>query len=63
MASYQQIRLYIKNTYGTYVKASWIADVKKRCGLPVKRNSRRLDPCPDRHVEKIKSAFKHYDMI
>ena len=66
---YKKITDYIKETYGRTVKPCWIADIKERCGLPVKPAPNRIDPnvrtnpCPDRYVEPIQNAFKYFGMI
>lgn len=69
MATYKEIIEYVKRTHGKTIKTCWIADMKKRCGLPVRMAYNRIDPnvrtnpCPDEFVEIIKEAFHHFNMI
>lgn len=41
---YKKIIAYTKETYGCMVKTCWIADMKERHGLPVRKASNRIDP-------------------
>jgi len=69
MAAYKQIREWIKSQEHFTVKIRWIADVKERCGLPLRKAPDRIDeneranPCPQDKIEPIKRAFRHYGMI
>lgn len=66
---YKKIIAYTKETYGCMVKTCWIADMKERHGLPVRKASNRIDPnvrtnpCPDKYAEIISDAFRHFNMI
>ena len=50
-------------------KTCWIADVKERCGFPVKPAPNRLNknkrkhPCPANKVFAIRQAFRFFEMI
>lgn len=65
---YKKIQTYIKEKYGRSVKTCWIADMKERSNLPVRKAPNRIDPnkrtnpCPANCVEMIKDAFKHFEM-
>ena len=69
MATYPQITEYIKRKHGFTVNPCWISDVKDICGLPrrktpnLKTHETRKHPCPQKKVDVIKQAFKHFDMI
>lgn len=41
---YKKIIKYIKEKYGRSVKTCWIADMKERCGLPVKKAPKQNRP-------------------
>lgn len=66
---YKKIIDYVKARYNCSVKTCWIADVKERCGLPMRKAPNRINPnvrtnpCPDRYVEIIRDAFKYFGMI
>ena len=68
MANYKEIADYVKTTYQYTPKSCWIADVKERCGLCVKRapnriSEKRTNPCPENKVASIKAALRHFNMI
>jgi len=69
MATYPEIRKYVKAKYGFYPQTCWIAHVKELSGIPVKpapnRHSEdiREKPCPPEKVEAIKNALIHFNMI
>lgn len=69
MATYKQIREYVKEQYDLTMKDCWIADIKEQCGLnPSKAPNRyddnvRTNPCPERHKDKILKAFIHFGMV
>lgn len=68
MATYDQIRDYVKEKYGYKPKDCWIADVKEQAGLPVLRawnraGEERQVPCPPKKVDAILDAFRHFGMI
>lgn len=68
MATYKEIQKFVKAKYGFVPKTCWIADVKERAGLPVRRAWNRVGderkvPCPSGKVEYIWDALKHFGMI
>ena len=69
-ATYQKIKDYVKDKYGVNVHTSYIAQVKRMCGLDMGENynkSRKENPevkqCPQEKVEYIKDALRHYGLI
>ena len=69
MATYAEIRDWIKRQHGVTVKTCWIAHAKELCGLPVRMSPRRLDPrrrehpCPPKKLPLIREAFEHFRMF
>ena len=69
-ATYQKIKDYVKDKYGVNVHTSYIAQVKRLCGLDMGENynkSKKEKPevkqCPQEKVEYIKDALKYYGLI
>ena len=69
-ATYQKIKEYVKDKYGVNVHTSYIAQVKRMCGLDMGENynkSKKENPevkqCPQEKVEYIKDALKHFGLI
>ena len=69
-ATYQKIKVYVKEKYGVNVHTSYIAQVKRMCGLDMGENynkSKKENPevkqCPQEKVEYIKDALKHFGLI
>ena len=69
-ATYPKIKEYVKNKYGVNVHTSYIAQVKRMCGLDMGENynkSKKENPevkqCPQEKVEYIKDALRYYNMI
>ena len=69
-APYQKIKDYVKDKYGVNVHTSYIAQVKRMCGLDMGENynkSKKENPevkqCPQEKVEYIKDALKHFGLI
>ena len=69
-ATYPKIKEYVKNKYGVNVHTSYIAQVKRMCGLDMGENynkSKKENPevkkCPQEKVEYIKDALKHFKLI
>lgn len=66
---YKKIIAYIKEKYHRTVKTCWIADMKGRCGVPVRLACNRINPdirtnpCPDEFVAMIKDAFRNFGLI
>lgn len=69
-ATYQKIKAYVKEKYGVNVHTSYIAQVKRMCGLDMGENynkSKKEKPevkqCPQEKVKYIKDALKYYGAI
>ena len=69
-ATYQEIKDYVKNKYGVNVHTSYIAQVKRMCGLDMGENynkSKKENPevkqCPQEKVEYIKDALRYFRLI
>ena len=69
-ATYQKIKDYVKDKYGVNVHTSYIAQVKRMCGLDMGENynkSKKENPevkqCPQEKVEYIKDALRHFGEI
>ena len=69
MATYKDIRNYVKKKYGYSVKTCWIAHVKEMCGhnpriAPNRYSTEsRENPCPNDKIDSIKDSFSHFGMI
>lgn len=68
-ATYQKIKAYVKDKYGVNVHTSYIAQVKRMCGLDMGENynkSKKENPevkqCPQEKVEYIKDALEHFGL-
>ena len=69
-ATYSKIKEYVKDKYGVNVHTSYIAQVKRMCGLDMGENynkSKKENPevkqCPQEKVEYIKDALRHFELI
>ena len=69
-ATYQKIKEYVKDKYGVNVHTSYIAQVKRMCGLDMGENynkSKKENPevkqCPQEKVEYIKDALRYYGLM
>ena len=69
-ATYSKIKEYVKEKYGVNVHTSYIAQVKRMCGLDMGENynkSKKENPevkqCPQEKVEYIKDALRHFGVI
>lgn len=69
-ATYSKIKEYVKNKYGVNVHTSYIAQVKRMCGLDMGENynkSKKENPqvkqCPQENVEYIKDALRYFKLI
>ena len=69
-ATYSKIKEYVKDKYGVNVHTSYIAQVKRMCGLDMGENynkSKKENPevkqCPQEKVEYIKDALRFYGLI
>lgn len=68
MATYAQIRAYVRNHFGFDAKPCWIAHVKELNGLPVRaawnrRSKSRAVPCPPDKRPSIEIALRRLGMI
>ena len=69
-ATYSKIKEYVKDKYGVNVHTSYIAQVKRMCGLDMGENynkSKKENPevkqCPQEKVEYIKDALRYFGLI
>lgn len=69
-ATYSKIKEYVKEKYGVNVHTSYIAQVKRMCGLDMGENynkSKKENPevkqCTQEKVEYIKDALRHFKLI
>jgi 23S rRNA (uracil1939-C5)-methyltransferase len=69
-ATYPKIKEYVKNKYGVHVHTSYIAQVKRMCGMDMGENynrSKKENPevkqCPQEKVEYIKDALRYFGLI
>ena len=69
-ATYPKIKEYVKNKYGVNVHTSYIAQVKRMCGLDMgenynksKKENSEVKQCPQEKVEYIKDALKRFKLI
>ena len=69
-ANYQKIKDYVNDKYGVNVHTSYIAQVKRMCGLDMGENynkSKKENPevkqCPQEKVEYIKDALRYFRLI
>ena len=69
-ATYQKIKDYVKDKYGVNVHTSYIAQVKRMCGLDMgenynksKKENQEVKQCPQEKVEYIKDALRHFGEI
>ena len=69
-ATYSKIKEYVKEKYGVNVHTSYIAQVKRMCGLDMGENynkSKKENPqvkqCPQENVEYIKDALRYFKLI
>ena len=69
-ATYQKIKDYVKDRYGVNVHTSYIAQVKRMCGLDMgenynksKKENQEVKQCPQEKVEYIKDALRHFNLI
>ena len=69
-ATYSKIKEYVKDKYSVNVHTSYIAQVKRMCGLDMGENynkSKKEKPevkqCPQEKVEYIKDALRYFGLI
>ena len=70
MATYDQIRDYVKEQTGLHVTNLNIAQIKRKCGITQRENynlpkseDSRQPNCTNEKENAIKEAFKHFGMI
>lgn len=69
MATYEQIKEYVKKVYGYTPKSCWIAHMKEIYGLNPKAAPNRYsldirtNPCPNKKQDDLRNAFKNFKMI
>jgi hypothetical protein len=68
MPTYKEIQSWVKQNYGFVPKTCWIAEMKEKEGLPVRKAPNRKDtervyPCPAGKEDAIRAAFHHLGMI
>ena len=69
MATYKEIKDYIRDKDGVAVKTCWIADRKEANGIPIEPAPNRSDPaerknpCPPDKAQCIYDALKRFGMI
>ena len=69
-ATYSKIKEYVKEKYGVNVHTSYIAQVKRMCGMDMGENynkSKKENPevkqCPQEKVEYIEDALRHFGIL
>ena len=69
-ATYSKIKEYVKEKYGVNVHTSYIAQVKRMCGLDMGENYNKskkeipeVKQCPQEKVEYIKDALVYFGII
>ena len=69
-ATYSKIKEYVKEKYGVNVHTSYIAQVKRMCGLDMgenynksKKENPEVEQCPQEKVEYIKDALRYFKLI
>lgn len=60
---YKDIQSCHKRLFNATIKTCWIADVKRRLGIPVRKAANRkgakiLNRCPNKHFHNIASIIK-----
>ena len=69
LATYTQIKNWIKEQYGVSVSSLYVAQMKDKMGLEKRENyntgaeGHRVPKCPPEKEEMILEAFKHFGMI
>jgi hypothetical protein len=68
MATYQEIREWVKNHHGFKPKTCWIAHCKELHGLPLgtapnRQGEERVEPCPSDKIAAIAQALRHFGML
>jgi len=68
MGIYERVQKDVKRHDGFVPKTCWIAHMKTKCGLPVKKawnraGKGRLVPCPTDKQQAIRDSFKRLGII
>ena len=68
MATYREVRDWVKVKHGFVPETCWIAHCKELAGLPLgaapnRRGEQRVKPCPPAKRDAIMAAFRHFGMI
>lgn len=69
MATYCEIKDYVKKKHDRVMKDCWIAHAKEQCDLHPRKAYNRYDetkreiPCPVKEFKWIKEAFSYFKMI
>lgn len=68
MVTNKEIQEYVKEKYGYTAKNAWIAHAKEHHGISVKRaynrkSTKRLWPCPKKHLVEFKEIFEHFEIL
>lgn len=67
--TYAEIQKYVRDKYGRTVKTCWIADVRRKHGLPTRVSPRRSDlssiknPYPADRRSEIENAFRYFGLL
>lgn len=69
-ATYQKIKEYVKEKYGMNVHTKYIAEVKRKHGLPMHDAPNKVDVpkrgypgCPEEKVKVIEEALRYFGII
>lgn len=69
-ATYQKIEAYVKEKYGLNVHTKYIAEVKRKHGLPMREAPNKVDvpkreypACPEEKVKAIEDALKYFGLV
>lgn len=66
MATYKEIQNYVFERYSIKIKTCWIAHIKEKLGLKMRKAPNRVDenirtnPCPDDKEKFIIEAFEYF---
>ena len=68
IVTYLEIQTWVAKKYGWIPETCWIADAKRKCGIPVKdapnrKGGESVKPRLDSKLEAIKEAFRRFGMI
>ena len=69
-ATYQKIKEYVREKYGLNVHTKYIAEVKRKHGLPMHEAPNKVDVpkreypgCPEEKVKAIENALKYFGIM